>query len=202
MTLIPGAVVTNPDIFAITTGLNSTNQVINGNRADSANLTVDGAFNQASGSNGSLINNVGADFIQEVKIETSNFSAEYGRTSGPAFNIVTKSGTNQFHGSAFEYVRNNLFDARPFLQRVQNATWSITTSAMVSVDRSSNRSLFFFVGEEWKRLTATTGSIYLLRSKHGDAGWQLPGASIRRQTCAAGLTRELQPRSPTTTSPL
>jgi hypothetical protein len=67
MTLIPGSVVTNPDIFAVTTGLNSTNQVINGNRADSANLTVDGAFNQASGSNGSLINNVGADFIQDLR---------------------------------------------------------------------------------------------------------------------------------------
>src|ERR1035437_3971097 len=110
LTLIPGAVVTNPDVFAVTTGLNSTNQVVNGNRADSANLTVDGAFNQSSGSNGSLINNVSPDFIKEVKIETSNFSAEFGRTSGPAFNIVTKSGTNQWHGDTDEYIRNNDFD--------------------------------------------------------------------------------------------
>ena len=58
LTLIPGAVVTNPDIFSITTGLNSTNQVVNGNRADSANLTVDGSFNLNSGSNGSIVNNV------------------------------------------------------------------------------------------------------------------------------------------------
>jgi Carboxypeptidase regulatory-like domain len=151
MTLIPGAVVTNPDIFAITTGLNSTNQVVNGNRADSANLTVDGAFNQASGSNGSLINNVGADFIQEVKIETSNFSAEFGRTSGPAFNIVTKSGTNKFHGSAFEYVRNNVFDARPFFSAFKTHLvyndFGYSFGGPIFKDR-----LFFFGGEEWKRL--------------------------------------------------
>ena len=151
MTLIPGAVVTNPDIFAVTTGLNSTNQVINGNRSDSANLTVDGAFNQASGSNGSLINNVGADFIQEVKIETSNFSAEYGRTSGPAFNIVTKNGTNQFHGTVFEYVRNNVFDARPFFSAFKTQLvfndFGYGVGGPIIKDR-----LFFFVGEEWKRL--------------------------------------------------
>jgi hypothetical protein len=151
MTLIPGAVVTNPDIFAITTGLNSTNQVINGNRADSANLTVDGAFNQASGSNGSLINNVGADFIQEVKIETSNFSAEYGRTSGPAFNIVTKSGTNQFHGTVFEYVRNNIFDARPFFSAFKTQLVYNDFGYGVGGPILKNK-LFFFGGEEWKRL--------------------------------------------------
>jgi hypothetical protein len=151
MTLIPGAVVTNPDIFSVTTSLASNNQAINGNRADSGNLTVDGAFNMAAGSNASLMNNVGADFIQEVKIETSNFSAEYGRTSGPAFNIVTKSGTDQFHGTVFEYVRNNLFDARPFFsanktQLVFN-DFGYGVGGPIIKDR-----LFFFGGEEWKRL--------------------------------------------------
>ena len=99
MTLVPGAVVTNPDQFSVTTSLSSNNQTINGNRSDTNNLTVDGAYNQASGSNGSLVNNVSAEFIQEVKLQTSNFSAEYGRMSGPAFNIVTKNGTNEYHGA-------------------------------------------------------------------------------------------------------
>jgi hypothetical protein len=102
LTLVPGAVVTNPDQFAVTTSLSATNQNINGNRSDSQNLTVDGAFNLVAGSNGSLMNNVNSSFIQEVKIQTSNFSAEYGRTAGAAFNIVTKNGTNQYHGGAFE----------------------------------------------------------------------------------------------------
>ncbi len=151
MTLVPGAVVTNPDIFAITTGLNSNNQVINGNRADSANLTVDGAFNQVSGSNGSLINNVGADFIQEVKIETSNFSAEFGRTSGPAFNIVTKSGTNKFHGSVFEFNRTNHFDARPFFAPFKTHLVYNDFGGGVGGPIFKDR-LFFFFGEEVKRL--------------------------------------------------
>ena len=151
LTLIPGAVVTNPDIFAITTGLNSNNQVVNGNRSDSANLTVDGAFNQASGSNGSLINNVGPDFIQEVKIETSNFSAEYGRTSGPAFNIVTKGGTDQFHGSAFEFLRNNVFDARPFFSANKTHLRFNDFGFSVGGPIIHNR-LFFYGGQEYKRL--------------------------------------------------
>jgi hypothetical protein len=151
LTLIPGAVVTNPDIFSITTGLNSGNQVINGNRSDSANLTVDGAFNQAAGFNGSLINNVGPDFIQEVKIETSNFSAEYGRTSGPAFNIVTKGGANQWHGSAFEFLRNNALDARPFFSAFKTHLrfndFGYGVGGAIIRDK-----LFFYVGEEFKRL--------------------------------------------------
>ena len=54
MTIIPGAVVTNPDVFSVTTSLAAGNQNINGNKSDSNNLTVDGAFNLASGSNGCL----------------------------------------------------------------------------------------------------------------------------------------------------
>jgi hypothetical protein len=151
LTLIPGAVVTNPDIFSVTTGLNSGNQVINGNRSDSANLTVDGAFNQVSGSNGSLVNNVGPDFIQEVKIATSNFSAEYGRTSGPAFNIVTKGGSNQFHGVAFEDIRNNVFDARPFFSASKTHLRFNDFGFGVGGPVLPNR-LFFYVGQEYKRL--------------------------------------------------
>ena len=151
ITLIPGSVVTNPDVFSVTTSLASTNQASNGNRADSSNLTVDGAYNQASGSNGSLVNNVGPDFIQEVKIATSNFSAEYGRTSGPAFNIVTKGGTNQIHGTAFESLRNNLFDATPFFSTFKTHLvyndFGYAVGGPIKRDR-----LFFFVGEEFKRL--------------------------------------------------
>ena len=116
MTMVPGAVVTNPDQFSTTTSLASNNQTINGNRADSNNLTVDGAYNSVAGSNSSLVNNVSPDFIEEVKLQTSNFSAEYGRFSGPAFNIITKSGTNQFHGGAFEFFRNNDLDAAQLLR--------------------------------------------------------------------------------------
>ena len=154
LTLVPGANVTNPDQFSVTTSLSATNQTVNGNRSDSNNLTVDGAFNLVAGSNGSLMNNVSPDFVQEVKVETSNFSAEYGRTSGPAFNVVTKNGTNQFHGAAFEYLRNDALDARNFFVAKKTPLrfndFGYDLGGPIKRDK-----LFFFVGEEWKRLRQT-----------------------------------------------
>lgn len=154
MTLVPGAVVTNPDQFSVTTSLSATNQNINGNRSDSQNLTVDGAFNLVAGSNGSLMNNVNSNFINEVKIQTSNFSAEYGRTAGVAFNVVTKNGTNQWHGSAFDYFRNDALDARNFFSTTKNKLrfndFGYTVGGPIKKDK-----LFVFWGQEWKRLRQT-----------------------------------------------
>jgi len=108
--LIPGAVQLDDDQMAVTTGLGTGGTVINGNRGNSNNLTVDGGFNLDSGSNGSMINNVGIDFIEQVAIQTSNFSADKGRNSGAAVNVVTKSGTNRFSGSVFETFRDESLD--------------------------------------------------------------------------------------------
>jgi hypothetical protein len=117
-TLIPGAPLLNDDQLGLMTSL-STSQPINGNRGNANNLTVDGGSNLDSGSNNSQINNVGIDLIQEVKIQTSNFSAEYGRNSGASINVVTKSGGNQFHGSAFEFLRNDKLDANNFFSNAR-----------------------------------------------------------------------------------
>ena len=74
--LIPGAITTADDQMAVMTGLGTGDTIINGNRGNSNNLTVDGGFNLDSGSNGSMINNVSIDFIDQVAIQTSNFSAD------------------------------------------------------------------------------------------------------------------------------
>lgn len=112
--LIPGAVATDFDPLALATSLSVTGQSINGNRGNTNNLTVDGGSNLDSGSNGSQINNVSLTFIDQVKIQTSNFSAELGRNSGAAVNVVTRSGTNRFRGSARYDFRDEKFDEPNF----------------------------------------------------------------------------------------
>jgi hypothetical protein len=60
--------------------------------------------------------NLGVDAIQEFSVLTSNYSAEYGFTSGGVINAITRSGTNQFHGTAFEFIRNSALDAANFFE--------------------------------------------------------------------------------------
>ncbi len=66
---------------------------------------------QATSNNGGYNNLVSVDAMQEYKIQTSNFDPEYGRTPGAQLSIETRSGTNAFHGTVFEYLRNDVFDA-------------------------------------------------------------------------------------------
>ncbi len=143
LSLVPGVALLNDDQLELTTSLATGNQSINGNRGQTNNVTVDGGFNLQSGSNASQINNVGIDYIQEVKIQTSNFSAEYGRNSGAQVSLVTRSGGNDFHGSAFEFMRNDRLDARPFFAPLDRRCVSITlaTASAVQSSKTSSSSL-------------------------------------------------------------
>ena len=79
---------------------------INGNRNSANYWTVDGADNVDRGSNQTILNFPSIDALEEFKVLRSSYSAEYGRSAGGQINAVTKSGTNQFHGDAYEFVRN------------------------------------------------------------------------------------------------
>ncbi|MFL6256075.1 MAG: carboxypeptidase regulatory-like domain-containing protein [Pyrinomonadaceae bacterium] len=151
LTLIPGVAQTTDDQLELSTSLATNTQSINGNRGQMTNMTVDGGTNLQSGSNASQINNVGIDFIQEVKIQTSNFSAEYGRNSGAQVNVVTRSGGNAFHGSAFEYLRNDKLDARNFFAPVRPTLryndFGYSFGGPIQKDK-----FFFFGGQEWKKI--------------------------------------------------
>ncbi|HSL21537.1 MAG TPA: TonB-dependent receptor [Vicinamibacterales bacterium] len=93
---------------------NLTNVFVNGNRASQNNWMIDGADNNDVGSNLALINYVNVDSVGEVRILRSNYSAEFGRSGGGQINVVTKSGTNAFHGSAYEFYRDDKFDGVNF----------------------------------------------------------------------------------------
>src|SRR5579875_1918932 len=127
--LQPGvdAIVTQPS-FA--TGADRGNRgfgaqlTISGQRPVQNNYRLDGVSlnDYSNGAPGSVLGgNLGVDAIQEFSVLTSNYSAEYGKTSGGVVNAITKSGTNQFHGDAYEFVRNASFDAANFFDNFSNA---------------------------------------------------------------------------------
>lgn len=94
-----------------------TKLVINGNRPSQVSFVLDGsdindANNNTPGSAAGVL--LGVDTLEEFRVNTNAYSAAYGRSAGGVISAVTKSGTNQFHGSLFEFVRNSAFDAKNF----------------------------------------------------------------------------------------
>ena len=92
---------------------------ISGARPQQNNYRLDGVSlnDYANGAPGSVLGgNLGVDAIQEFSVLTSNYSAEYGKTSGGVVNAITRSGTNEFHGSAYEFFRNSALDARNYFE--------------------------------------------------------------------------------------
>jgi len=92
---------------------------ISGARPQQNNYRLDGISlnDYANGAPGSVLGgNLGVDAIQEFSVLTSNYSAEYGKTSGGVVNAITRSGTNEFHGSAYEFLRNSALDARNYFE--------------------------------------------------------------------------------------
>jgi len=132
--LTPGTVTQTPQISQtnIPSGLGQTGEFsVNGQRTESNYYTVDGVsanLGATSGSNmfsgagasgsvgaatalGTTQALVSVDALQEFRVQSSTYSAEYGRNPGGQFSFVTKSGTNQWHGTVYDYLRNNYFDA-------------------------------------------------------------------------------------------
>src|SRR6202165_3461850 len=90
---------------------------INANRANQNSYRLNGVIinDYSNAGPGSVLGqNLGVDAIQEFSVLTSNYSAEYGFTSGGVINAVTRSGTNTFHGSVFDFLRNDKLDATNF----------------------------------------------------------------------------------------
>ena len=86
---------------------------VGGGRADSVTFLLDGGLNNDLLGNGVVLN-PNPDAVAEFRILTSNYTAEYGRNGAGVISVVTKSGTNQIHGSAFEFARNTAFDANAY----------------------------------------------------------------------------------------
>ena len=98
------------------TGLGSAgNFSVNGQRETANSFLVNGGDVEEGRNNGASVIPT-LDSIQEFRLLTNTFAAEYGRFSGAIVNVLTKSGTNEFHGTAFEFLRNSALDSRNFFE--------------------------------------------------------------------------------------
>ena len=135
-TLVPGVTSSLTDEVGL--GLTSTVSIsINGQRRNAINWLVDGASNVDVGSNITLLNTPTLESIEEFKIITSNYAAEWPRSGGGIVNVVTKSGTNQFRASAYEFFRNDALNANSFIRKQAGCT-ADATGVVTCLDRSAN----------------------------------------------------------------
>jgi outer membrane receptor protein involved in Fe transport len=116
--LVPGVITPNDTDFTNGVGLSA-----NGNRGRSNNFQIDGQDNNDLyiGGPSTFISN--SEAVGELQVITNNFSAEFGRNSGAQVNIITKPGTNEFHGTVFQYHQNSALDARNNQQKLAASTF-------------------------------------------------------------------------------
>ena len=158
---------------------------INGGPAYGNQFFLDGVSNSAAVHNEiSVVPMV--DSVEEFRVETNALKAEFGQTAGGVINVVTKSGTNQFHGSAYEFVRNDAFDARnafstqpdPRTGRLKQVLrynqYGGTVGGPVFIPKlynGKNRTFFFAGYEQWKwRSTGAPriGTVATTEQRNGD----------------------------------
>jgi hypothetical protein len=149
---------------------------VNGARSDSTNYSVDGFNNRnPRGAAAQVRPNVGA--MQEFKMEVAGFSAETGRMAGGNINMVLRSGTNQFHGDIFEYIRNDIFDARSFFdlrkQTLRRNQFGATVHGPVKIPGIYNgrdKTFFMFSWESYREVLGQSqiGSVPTLLQREGD----------------------------------
>src|SRR5205807_2447058 len=119
-------------------GKGTQNMAVNGNDPGQNNFQMDGVnvtnfANSGSANDAGLYAGIGIpspDALQEFKVQTSTYDASYGRNPGANVNVVTKSGTNQFHGTAFEYLRDSIFNANSFFYNRDNRASATTRQTL------------------------------------------------------------------------
>jgi len=179
--LVPGVVSDNGRIGG-GTGLSSDTSVsINGNQSNSNLWLIDGQNNMDIGSNAGNVVTPPLDALEEFKVLRNNFSAEFGQVTGGVINVVTKSGTKDFHGSVYEFFRNDKLDATDFFLnssgtpkselRYNNFGYTFGgpfwIPGLYNTDKSKD---FFFASYEGRRIVqgnVATDNVPTLRQRNG-----------------------------------
>jgi hypothetical protein len=175
---------------------------ISGARPQQNNYRLDGASlnDYANGAPGSVLGgNLGVDAIQEFTVLTSNYSAEYGKTSGGVVNATTRSGSNALHGSAYEFLRNSKLDAANFFERGQRTPFKRNQFGGAIGGPIVKDRTFFFADYEGIRLSKSIPTVDTVPSANARLGMLSSGtvpvsaaaqgylALYPTPTCAPGL---------------
>jgi Carboxypeptidase regulatory-like domain len=209
--LVPGAVADDGLDTSHVGVLGNNNISFNGGRMQYNNWEIDGGNNTDEGSASTFNTYPNLDTIAEFRISTSNYEADMGKHAGATIEVATKSGTKDFHGDAFEYVRNDVFDANP---------WSINRASIGSVAPKSplkwndfgytfggpvyipghyntdKSKTFFFWSEDWRRYREgqTVGSgVPSVLERQGNFSECDPSSSAYNAVVASGCSLPLNP---------
>jgi hypothetical protein len=165
------------------TGLNAgVDMSVNGNQSNANLWTVDGVNNMDVGSNRTLLVFPSVDSIQEFRVERNSFSAEFGQAQGAVVNLITKGGSNDFHGALFEFFRNDKLNANSFFinqaggkkGELEYNNFGGNFSGPIVKNR-----VFFFWSEEWRRErrgVVLSSRVPTAAEKAGDFSGPLTGA--------------------------
>jgi hypothetical protein len=175
-TLTPGtAKETNPNSFFNGGGSSETSirgsysLSVAGSRADSTDWLLDGVDNNELTA-GAIAILPSIDALQEFKVLTSNYSAEYGTRGGPAVLLTTKSGTNDFHGSLFDFLRNTSLDARSFFALDREVFIQNQFGGSLGGPLKKDKTFFFFdyQGKRTRQGVTYDATVPTLAMRNGD----------------------------------
>jgi carboxypeptidase family protein len=170
MRTLPGVVSNDTSDFRL--AFNNTDSFqTNGLRGSMNNVYLDGSINTDVGANDGQYTQVSLDAIGEFKVQSSVFNAEYGRNAGVLINANVKSGGSRFHGTGYEFLRNDFFDANNFFRNLQGQPraklrfdqFGGNLSGPLYLPKLStprNKRLFFFFNYEGTRATRPNGGAF------------------------------------------
>jgi hypothetical protein len=167
-TLVPGVSSDLPDEVGM--GLTSLISIsVNGTRRNAVNWLVDGVSNVDVGSNITLLSTPSLESIDEFRMITSGYAAEWPRSGGGVVNVVTKSGSSRVTGSAYEFVRNDALNANSFFRNQSTDESTATRPPLLRYHNFGGtlggpvpplqRRLFFFWSQEWRRIKRAPASL-------------------------------------------
>ena len=155
--LVPGAAAAIPDFDTPMAQTQGRNISYNGQRSDHNNWIINGGEAYDRGGGGIMLVSPSQDAIQEFKVMTSNYGADMGQSSGGMITMATKSGTREYHGGAWEYIRNNALDANTFFSNLNGKPKPQLNYNMFGfnlggpVPIGEEKKTFFFYNMEWRR---------------------------------------------------